>query len=84
MHDKVARWVDQNRLASSNTNMENKSSSWVDQGYVVDVAYLDLSKAFDLVSHRLLLEKIGALGFDRVIIGWIVIFVGESIVCLNV
>ena len=64
--------------------MENKSSSWVDQGYVVDVVHLDLSKAFNLVSHRLILEKIGTLDFYRVIIGWIVIFVCDSDVCLGV
>ena len=56
--------------------MYDKIARWVDQGYVIDVAYLDLSKAFDLVSHRLLLEKIRDLGFDRVIIGWI-----ESFLC---
>ena len=38
---------------------------------MVDVAYLNLSKAFNLVSHRLLLEKIGTLGIDWVITGLI-------------
>ena len=56
--------------------MCDKIDRWVDQGCVVNVSYLNLSKAFDMVSHRLLLEKIGALSFDRVIIGWI-----ESFLC---
>ena len=44
---------------------------WVDAGKVVDMVYLDFSKAFDLVSHRILLEKLSLLGFDNCIIGWV-------------
>ena len=43
----------------------------VDDGKVVDVVYLDFSKAFDLVSHRILLDKLLLLGFDRFVVGWI-------------
>ena len=44
---------------------------WVDRGEVVDVVYLDYSKAFDRVSHALLLEKLHLLGFDSLVVGWI-------------
>ena len=43
----------------------------VDAGRVVDMVYLDFSKAFDLVSHQILIEKLIALGFHRDVVGWI-------------
>ena len=43
----------------------------VDEGKAVDVVYLDFSKAFDTVSHSILLEKLAALGLDRYTLGWV-------------
>ena len=43
----------------------------VDQGEVVDLVFLDFSKAFDLVSHSLLLDKLILLGFSEGIVRWI-------------
>ncbi|MCQ4078919.1 hypothetical protein FK519_29625, partial [Klebsiella pneumoniae] len=37
----------------------------VDEGKAVDVIYLDFSKAFDTISHSILLEKLVAHGLDR-------------------
>lgn len=37
----------------------------VDEGKAVDVVYLDFSKAFDMVSHSILLEKLAAHGWVR-------------------
>ncbi|KAK4820841.1 hypothetical protein QYF61_007815 [Mycteria americana] len=42
----------------------------VDEGKAVDVIYLDFSKAFDTVSHSILLEKPVAHGLGRCTLSW--------------
>jgi len=41
------------------------------KGNAVNVVYLDFSKAFDTVSHRVLLEKLAAHGLDRYTVCWV-------------
>uniref|UniRef100_A0A8B9CDQ8 Reverse transcriptase domain-containing protein n=1 Tax=Anser brachyrhynchus TaxID=132585 RepID=A0A8B9CDQ8_9AVES len=43
----------------------------VDEGKAVDAVYLDFSKAFDTVSHSILLEKLAALGLDWRTLRWV-------------
>ncbi|GAB0182508.1 mitochondrial enolase superfamily member 1 [Grus japonensis] len=42
----------------------DKVTHLVDEGKAVDVVYLDFSKAFDTVSHSVLLEKLAAHALD--------------------
>ena len=43
----------------------------VDKGKAIDVVYLDFSKAFDTVSHSILLGKLAAPGLDRYAPLWV-------------
>lgn len=43
----------------------------VDEGKAVHVVYLDLSWAFDVVSHSILLERLDSYGLDRCTHHWV-------------
>ncbi|KAK4813827.1 hypothetical protein QYF61_001831 [Mycteria americana] len=49
----------------------DKVTHLVDEGKAVDVVYLDFSKAFDMVSHSILLEKLAAHGLDGCPLRWV-------------
>ena len=51
----------------------------VDGGHAVDLIFLDFSKAFDVVNHTVLIDKLAALGFSAQMLEWIQSFlVGRS------
>ena len=49
----------------------NTLTKLVDEGYSVDVIYLDSAKAFDKVPHRRLLLKLEANGISGKVLHWI-------------
>uniref|UniRef100_A0A8B9BE17 Reverse transcriptase domain-containing protein n=1 Tax=Anser brachyrhynchus TaxID=132585 RepID=A0A8B9BE17_9AVES len=49
----------------------DKVTRLVDEGKAVDVVYFDFSKAFDTVSHNILLKKLAALGLDWCTLHWV-------------
>ncbi|PKU33623.1 rna-directed dna polymerase from mobile element jockey-like [Limosa lapponica baueri] len=46
-------------------------TGWIDEGRAVDVVYLDFSKAFDTVSHSILIGKLRKCGSDEWAVKWI-------------
>jgi len=46
-------------------------TGWVDEGRAVDVVCLDFRKAFDTVSHNILLGKLRKCGLDKWSVRWI-------------
>ncbi|PKU33848.1 rna-directed dna polymerase from mobile element jockey- hypothetical protein [Limosa lapponica baueri] len=46
-------------------------TGWTDEGRVVDVAYLDFSKAFNTVSHSILIPKLRKCGLEEWTVRWI-------------
>ena len=53
------------------TIVYNDVSKYVDDGCVVDMVLFDLSKAFDVVSHSILLQKLSCLGIAGHILKWL-------------
>ena len=49
----------------------DKVTCSVDEGKAVDVVHLDFSKAFDAVSHSILLENLAARGLDGRTLRWV-------------
>lgn len=50
---------------------------WIYDGRVVDVVYLDFSKAFDTVSHRSLAAELWNCGLDDQVVKWTVNWLKE-------
>ncbi|GAB0176869.1 mitochondrial enolase superfamily member 1 [Grus japonensis] len=46
-------------------------TGWVDEGRAVDVVCLDFSKAFDTVSHNILIGKLRKYGLDEWTVRWV-------------
>ena len=59
------------RSCLTNPIFYGKTTCLVDEGKAVHVVYLDFSKAFDTVSHSILLEKLAARGLDRCTLRWV-------------
>ncbi|GAB0185510.1 mitochondrial enolase superfamily member 1 [Grus japonensis] len=46
-------------------------TSWVDEGRAVNAVYPDFSKAFDTVSHNILISKLRKCGLDERTVRWV-------------
>jgi len=52
------------------SDVETAQDYILDEGYGIDVIYLDYRKAFDTVPHTRLIEKVKAMGINGNIVGW--------------
>ena len=59
-------------------------ATFVDRSYVVDLVLLDFSKAFDVVSHVLLLQKLRNIGVCSSLLSWIWGFLSNRKMCVSV
>jgi len=72
---------------STQTNLLSCLNNWVellDQRSCVDVLYLDIAKAFDTVSHRKLLFKLGKYGISGRLLLWIKSFLSNRRQCVKI
>ena len=85
VRDSILEYVEKHELIRESHHgfVENKSCSTdlleflefvtncVDQGYPIDVIYLDFHKAFDEVPQKRIIIKINALGITYEVVEWI-------------
>ena len=43
----------------------------MDRGRLVDVVFLDFSRAFDMIDHGILLARLVSLGFNEEVVTWV-------------
>ncbi len=58
-------------IVKKHLSAEETVTRWFDEGDTVDIVYLDFAKAFDSVSHRLLLIKLKCYGIAPSAINWV-------------
>jgi len=59
---------------STLTNLLETIEAWtrlIEEGFGIDIVYLDYRKAFDTVPHQRLMQKIRDLGLSKEIVNWI-------------
>jgi len=64
----------QGRSCLTNVISYDKVTCLVDEGKAVDIVCLDFSKAFDTISHSMVLEKLAAHGLDGCTLHWMKIW----------
>ena len=58
----------------SNNLLETSFKEWtlaLDEGFGIDVVFLDYQKAFDTVPHRRLISKLEAYGINKTLLRWL-------------
>ena len=98
MKDGIVTYLEENNLISQHQHGFRKSKSCLTQllahtesilnilstGSNADVIYLDFAKAFDKVSHTILLKKLENLGIGGKVLAWIKCFLSERVQAVTV
>ena len=53
------------------TTFYDEMTGWIDGRRVVNIVYLNFSKAFNTISHKVLIEKLLKYGLDEDTVRWI-------------
>ena len=56
----------------------------MDAGFIVDIAMFNFSKAFNVVSHILLIKKLRDIGISPLLLNWIWSFLSDREMCVSV
>ena len=56
----------------------------VEAGNMAGVGFLDMSAAFDVVDHSLLLQKLALYGFQDDMLGWIYSYLSDRFQCVSI
>ena len=75
------------RLHNTTTALLEMHHSWLEileSGNAAGVLMLDLSSAFDLVDHGLLIQKLDIMGFKPDAVGWIRSYLDNRSQCVHI
>ena len=75
------------KFHSCQTALTKLTDSWLkemDNGNITGVTLLDFRKAFDLVNHDILLEKLHLYNFDQQAITWVKSYLHNRLQCVNI
>ena len=75
--DKQFGFIPQRSTVLQLLTVLDKWTETIDTGGYIDVAYCDFMKAFDKVSHRLLIHKLKMYGFGAEYVNWIQAFLSN-------
>ncbi|XP_062601194.1 uncharacterized protein LOC134262888, partial [Saccostrea cucullata] len=73
-------------LHSCQTSLTKLTESWLnamDRGELIGITFIDFSKAFDLVNHDILLEKLNHYKFDQTAIKWFKSYLYDRTQCVK-
>lgn len=66
------------------TEFTNFTSNVIEMGSWLEVVYTDFSKAFDKISHKLLIAKLAKIGIHSALLNWLQSYISGRMQYVNV